>query len=109
MRPFDPLFTNPHLQTLAGHYWPRPFDARRFPVERVILRTEPDVQVLVEKQQGGGHGDVVPSHAQIPQQPPDAEENATGVTSCHENDRRDSVRLDAHRSGRVRTAHRQAR
>ena len=62
MRPFDPLFTNPHLQTLAGHYWPRPFDPRRFPVERVLLRTEPGVQVLDEKQQGGGHGDVVMVH-----------------------------------------------
>ena len=24
MIPFDPLFRNPHLQTIAGHYWKRP-------------------------------------------------------------------------------------
>jgi uncharacterized protein len=50
MLPFHPLFTNPHVQTIAGNYWPRPFDARRFPVEATLYRTEPDVQVLVETQ-----------------------------------------------------------
>ena len=62
MRPFHPLIKNPHLQTIAGHYWPRPFDERRYPVERILLRTAADVQVLVEKQKGGERGDVVMVH-----------------------------------------------
>ena len=54
LRPFVPLFKNPHLQTVAGRYWPRPAHARRFPVERKLYRTEPDVQVLVEAQRPAG-------------------------------------------------------
>lgn len=52
MRPFDPFFKNPHLATIAGNFWKRPeFLA---PGERVLYRTEPDVQVLVHTQQPGG-------------------------------------------------------
>jgi predicted alpha/beta-fold hydrolase len=47
---FDPLFRNPHLQTIAGHYWKRPNDDALFPVERRLYRPEADVQVLVETQ-----------------------------------------------------------
>jgi predicted alpha/beta-fold hydrolase len=50
---FDPLFRNPHLQTIAGHYWKRP-SGDDFPVERHFYRTEPDVQVLVESQRPAG-------------------------------------------------------
>jgi predicted alpha/beta-fold hydrolase len=50
LQPFVPLFKNPHVETIAGRYWPRPPGARRFPVERKLYRTEPDVQVLVETQ-----------------------------------------------------------
>jgi len=46
---FEPLFRNPHFQTVAAHYWPRPADAQ-YPVERRLFRTEPDVEVLVESQ-----------------------------------------------------------
>jgi uncharacterized protein len=46
--PFVPLFKNAHLQTIAGHYWPRFSGARRVPVEKKLYRTEPDVQVMVE-------------------------------------------------------------
>jgi predicted alpha/beta-fold hydrolase len=47
---FTPLVTNPHLLTLAAHFWPSGLDERRFPVERTLYRTEPDVQVLVDEQ-----------------------------------------------------------
>jgi hypothetical protein len=64
LRPFDPLLRNPHWQTIAGHYWPRPFDAVRYPVERRLYRTEPEVQVLVEIQrpQGAARGELVMVH-----------------------------------------------
>lgn len=51
MRPFHPLFRNSHLQTIAGAFWRRPFDAARYPVTCTPHRTEPDVQVLVHSQQ----------------------------------------------------------
>lgn len=49
MKPFEPLFRNPHVQTVAGHFWRRPGGggARR---ERRLFLTEPEVQVLVESQ-----------------------------------------------------------
>jgi predicted alpha/beta-fold hydrolase len=48
MEPFVPLFRNPHLQTIAGHYWPRPECTA--PVETRLIQTEPGVQVLVHSQ-----------------------------------------------------------
>ena len=62
MVPFVPLFRNPHLQTIAGHYWKRP--ETPFPLERRLFRTEPDVQVLVESQRPRGAvlGQVVMVH-----------------------------------------------
>jgi uncharacterized protein len=54
MRPFDPLFRNPHLQTIAGHYWKRPDVAAEFPLASRLIRTEPDVQVLVHSQRPAG-------------------------------------------------------
>src|SRR2546426_248914 len=64
MPPFHPLFRNPHLQTVAGHYWPRPRLDRQFPIERQFFRTEPEVQVLVESQRPpkGAAGEVVMVH-----------------------------------------------
>lgn len=50
MIPFDPLFRNPHLQTIAAHFWPRDGGERRFPVSARQYRTEPDVEVLVHSQ-----------------------------------------------------------
>jgi predicted alpha/beta-fold hydrolase len=47
---FEPLFRNPHLQTIAAHYWRRPGTNGR-PVERLLVETEPGIQVLVESQQ----------------------------------------------------------
>ena len=53
-RPFEPLFRNPHLQTIAAHFWPRPNPGARFPIERRFIRTEPEVEVLVESQRPAG-------------------------------------------------------
>jgi predicted alpha/beta-fold hydrolase len=46
MTAFQPLVRNPHLQTIAAHYWRRRSRAAR--CERRFYRTEPGVQVLVE-------------------------------------------------------------
>jgi predicted alpha/beta-fold hydrolase len=63
MDPFEPLFRNPHLQTIAGHYWKRP-SGEAFPVERRFFHTEPEVQVLVESQRPAGRaaGEIVMVH-----------------------------------------------
>jgi predicted alpha/beta-fold hydrolase len=50
--PFVPLFRNPHVQTIAAHYWKRPQSAA--PIERTLVETEPGVQVLVESQRPAG-------------------------------------------------------
>lgn len=50
MREFVPLFRNPHLATIAGNYWHRHLDERRFPVESKLYQTEPGVQILVHSQ-----------------------------------------------------------
>jgi uncharacterized protein len=58
---FRPLFRNPHLQTIAGHYWRRPVS----PLSLLprLHRTEPDVQVLVVSQAPAEPvGDVVMVH-----------------------------------------------
>jgi predicted alpha/beta-fold hydrolase len=47
---FDPLFRNPHIQTIAAHFWPRDGDERHFPVSARLYRTEPDVEVLLLSQ-----------------------------------------------------------
>jgi predicted alpha/beta-fold hydrolase len=57
MIPFDPLFRNPHVQTIAAHFWPRDGGERRFPVSARLYRTEPDVEVLVHSQ----HPDASPA------------------------------------------------
>lgn len=54
MREFVPLFRNPHLATIAGNYWHRHLDERRFPVESKLYETEPGVQILVESQRPPG-------------------------------------------------------
>lgn len=63
MEPFDPLFRNPHLQTIASHYWPRPA-ARGAAITRRWVETEPGVQVLLESQRPVGecHGEIVMVH-----------------------------------------------
>ena len=63
MQPFVPLFKNPHAQTIAGHFWPRP-SARRSAVEKKLYCTEPEVQVLVETERPAGapRGEIVLVH-----------------------------------------------
>jgi uncharacterized protein len=47
---YSPLLRNPHLLTIASHFWPSGLDQRRFPVESRLYATEPGVEVLVETQ-----------------------------------------------------------
>jgi hypothetical protein len=54
MRPFHPFFRNPHLATLAGNFWSRPQSEEQWPVEAVVYRTEPEVQVLIHSQRPAG-------------------------------------------------------
>jgi uncharacterized protein len=51
---FVPLFSNPHLATIAGNFWPRTLDVRNFPVRAEFFQTEPDVQILVHSQEPKG-------------------------------------------------------
>ncbi len=62
--PFDPLFRNPHLQTIAGHLWRRRGEERRFPLHHRLYRTEPGVQVLVQSQHPGTEprGEIIMVH-----------------------------------------------
>jgi len=62
--PFEPLFRNAHLQTLASHFWSRTLDERRFPVETRYLQTESGVTVLIESQrpEGASRGDIILTH-----------------------------------------------
>jgi hypothetical protein len=64
MQPFDPVFRNPHLQTIASHFWPRPESRERYPVASRLFRTEPGVQVLVASQrpEGPAKGEIVMVH-----------------------------------------------
>jgi predicted alpha/beta-fold hydrolase len=64
MRPFEPLFRSPHLQTIASHYWRRDGGESRFPLRARHYRTEPDVEVLVAWQQpeAAARGTVVMVH-----------------------------------------------
>src|ERR1039457_5183290 len=64
MIPFRPLFRNPHLQTVAAHYWMRPDAGAGYPLTRRLFRTEPDVQVAVDSQRPSGQvlGHVVMVH-----------------------------------------------
>jgi predicted alpha/beta-fold hydrolase len=61
---FDPLFRNPHLQTVISHFWPRPDVSGEFPIARRLIRTEPDVQVLLLSQRpcGQAKGEIVLVH-----------------------------------------------
>jgi len=50
LRPFYPLFRNPHVATLAANLWPRKLDEGRFPVTARLYRPEPEVQILIHSQ-----------------------------------------------------------
>jgi uncharacterized protein len=48
---FDPLFSNPHLSTIAGNFWRRQIDETRFPAKRVLYRTDERNTVVVYEHQ----------------------------------------------------------
>ena len=50
MRPFSPIFRNPHLLTIAGNFWRRPLDERRYPVESRLFDVADGVRVLAHSQ-----------------------------------------------------------
>ena len=62
MIPFHPLFRNPHIQTIAAHFWKRPHADR--PMARRLFQTEPRIQVLVESQrpEEAAAGEIVMVH-----------------------------------------------
>ena len=61
---FKPLFTNPHLLTVLGNYWPRKYDWSAYPMESRLVRTAPEVGVLVQTQRplGVPRGELVLLH-----------------------------------------------
>lgn len=63
MRPFDPLFRNAHLATIAGNFWKRPELESRWPVTDTRYEPEPGVGVLVRVQ----HPDHGRAHNKRPQ------------------------------------------
>lgn len=50
MIPFDPLFRNPHLQTIVAHLWGRDGGEHRYPPANRLFQTEPGIKVLVQSQ-----------------------------------------------------------
>jgi len=54
LNPFQALFRNPHLATIAGNFWPRPDSEKQWPVETVVYETEPGVRVLIHSQHPAG-------------------------------------------------------
>jgi hypothetical protein len=64
LRPFIPLFKNPHLATIAGNFWRRPNGEIRWPVQAVRYATAPGVEVLVHSQrpEGEPRGELVLVH-----------------------------------------------
>src|SRR5215831_2157405 len=64
LRPFRPIVPNHHLLTIAGNFWPRRLDTKRYPVEAKLYRTEADVQVLVQSQRPRGEalGEIILTH-----------------------------------------------
>ena len=64
MRPFEPIVRNPHILTILGNFWPRGYDFTSFPMQRRLIRTDPDTEVLVETQRPAGTpvGEVVLLH-----------------------------------------------
>jgi hypothetical protein len=54
MRPFEPLFPNPHILTILGNFWPRGFDFAKYPMTTRLVRTDADTQVLVQTQEPAG-------------------------------------------------------
>jgi predicted alpha/beta-fold hydrolase len=64
LEPFIPLVRNPHLATIVAHFWRAGLDQSRYPVERRLVATEAEVEVLVETQRPPGEaaGEIVLVH-----------------------------------------------
>lgn len=64
MRPFDPLFRNPHILTIVANFYPRRYEDTAFPKQRRLIQTDPDTKVLVESQRpiGQPRGHLVMVH-----------------------------------------------
>lgn len=64
MRPFEPLFRNPHVATVVANFWPRKYDYSAYPMRSRLVQTDPDTQVLVQTQfpKGKPVGEVVLLH-----------------------------------------------
>ncbi|MGH9640702.1 MAG: alpha/beta fold hydrolase, partial [Bryobacteraceae bacterium] len=45
-RDFQPIFKNPHLLTIAGNFWPREIDRRRFPCVRREYAVDGKTKIL---------------------------------------------------------------
>lgn len=54
MRTFIPLFSNPHVLTILGNFWPRGHDFSRFPMENRFIRTDDETEILVQTQRPAG-------------------------------------------------------
>ena len=48
---FQPLVRNPHLLTIAGNYWPRKIDERRFPAIRRLYQIDERTTILAFEHQ----------------------------------------------------------
>jgi hypothetical protein len=66
MRPFDPLFRNADLATIAGNFWKRPELESRWPVTDSFYEPELGIQVLVRVQNPSAgtvtRGEVILAH-----------------------------------------------
>jgi len=64
MRPYDPLFRNPHVCTILANFWPRKHDFSQYPMESRLIQTDPDTRVLIQTQRpkGGPRAHVVLLH-----------------------------------------------
>src|SRR5271170_2190950 len=40
MRPFEPLFRNPHVLTILGNFWPRGHDFTPYPIKDRLVQTQ---------------------------------------------------------------------
>jgi predicted alpha/beta-fold hydrolase len=51
LREFRPIFSNPHLLTIAGNFWPRKIDEQRFPAIRKHYSVGPGTTVVALEHQ----------------------------------------------------------
>jgi predicted alpha/beta-fold hydrolase len=47
VRPFVPLFRNPHVSTIVANFWPRQFDFSQLPQQDRLIQTDAETQVRV--------------------------------------------------------------